>query len=326
MSVPDFVIGREDFSRRLSEELGKKFAYDCSYRAFRHEYHPDGEPAPRIKAEYKEMEGAHVVLVLRGSQLPIPNRVSRNLHNFSRHIDNLKYVFGAKDVDVLMPYYWLGRQDKNPKTDTDRKVRKIDHGRDVGYEWLARDFKAHGANRIITFNPHFNREAREPFKVCDIEVAPLSGIPALARYVRELYEDGLISEDAILTGPDFGSSPLLEEFAAIFGKKFELFEKNRMGGEHVKASKKTDMYGRDVIIIDDLISTLGTIEEAVRNMHNVGNIDCFGVHGVFPESGFNRVKSLRRNVRWFAVTDTIDTDYSEATVMPEVVEFYKQNS
>ena len=316
MSKPDFVIGREEFSRRLAEELG------CKYREFRHEYHPDGEPAPRIKADYDEIENKHVVLVLRGYQMPDYTRVSRNLHNFSRHIGNLAYVFKAKKVDVLMPYFWLARQDKNPKEDTDPLARERDWGRDVGYEWLARDFKAQGANRIITFNPHFNRTSNQ-MEIAGLEIVPLSGIPALGRYSMKLYKEGLLSDDCFIAGPDFGSSPLLEEFASLVGKKFKLLEKKRVDNDRVASKCNIDIKGKDVLILDDIFSTLSTIETAINCLENYGNIDCLAVHGVFPEAGFARSKRLKNVVRRFVTTDTIDCDYTRASVIPEIVEFYK---
>ena len=317
--MPDFVIGREEFSRRLAEDLS------CRYREFRHEYHPDGEPAPRIRASYEDIEGSHVVLVLRGSQLPAYVRVSRNLHNFSRHIGNLSYVFKAKKVDVLMPYFWLGRQDKNPKEHDDPLTKERDRGRDVGYEWLARDAKAQGANRIITFNPHFRRE-KGRFEISGLEIVSLSGVPALARYAEQLSAEGLISKDSLLTGPDFSASPLQEEFLEFVKMDLRLLEKKRVDGDFVKIADRIDAGGRDVLILDDIFSTLSTVETAVNSIDNMRNIDCFAVHGVFPEEGFAKSKSLRGKVRRFVTTDTVDCDYSRASVIPEIVEFYKKNT
>ncbi len=316
---PDIVIGREDFSKRLSEEIG------CRYRAFRHEYHPDGEPCPRILAEYTELEGMKVVLVLRGSQLPEKDKVSRNLHNFSRHIGNIKYVYEAKHLDVLMPYFWLGRQDKNPKKDEDPHVRWNDQGRDVGYEWLVRDFKAQGADRIITFNPHFHREGKEPFYVEGLEIVPLSGVPALARYTKKLYSEELISKDSLLTGPDFGSGSLIEEFAKLVGNDFKILEKGRLDVDQVETKYKIDADGKDIIILDDIFSTLGTIEAAIESIENKGYVYCLAVHGVLPMKGFEKTKDMKRDVRMFVTTDTIDTDYSHTSVIPEIVDFYKRN-
>lgn len=312
--MPDFVIGRDNFSTMLAEKL------DCKYRPFRHEYHPDGEPAHKILADYEELGGKHVVLVLRGSQLPDYTRVSRNLHNFSRHIGNLRYIFNVKKLDVLMPYYWMSRQDKNPRTDKDPLVRERDQGRDVGYKWLARDFKAQGADKILTFNPHFQRE-RGIFDVEGIEVVSLSGVPALARYVDRLYQNGLISRDSNITGPDFGSSPLLEEFAGLVNRDFKIIEKKRLDETHTE-SEEIDAGGNDVILIDDIFSTVGTMGTAIDNIKNPGYIDCFAVHAVLPKEGFDRLSRLKGKVRRFAATDTIDSDYSKASVIPEVVDFY----
>jgi phosphoribosylpyrophosphate synthetase len=318
--MPDFVVGREDFSRRLAEELG------CKYRAFRHEYHPDGEPAHRILAEYDELDGKHVVLVLRGSQLPDYTRVSRNLHNFSRHVDNLRYTFGVEKLDVLMPYFWLGRQDKNPRTDGNPLIRERDKGRDVGYKWLLRDMKAHGADRLLTFNPHFHREPGtfEEERIC---IVALSGAQALARYANKLYNDGLISDGCIITGPDFGSGPLVKEFAKLVKRESKMLEKNRLDESTTEPrGNGIDAEGRDILLLDDIFSTLVTIENAAGSVRNPGYIDCFAVHPVLPMEGFERSKALKKRVRRFVGTDSIDSDYSRASVIPEVVEFYKSDA
>ena len=316
----DFVIGREDFSRRLSEELG------CKYRAFRHQYHPDGEPTPRILADYGEIDGKHLVLVLRGKEIPDYTRVSRNLHNFSRHIDNLKYVFRAGAVDVLMPYCWLARSDKNPRTDADPLVRERDQGCDVGYEWLARDFKAHGANRIITFNPHFNRGKLGSFKVEGIEFIALSGIPALVRYAKRLYDDRLLKDDLLVVGPDFKSNHLVEDFVNGFGGTSKILDKSRLSPDYSEGGKeKVDARGRGVIILDDIFSTGGTVENTVDRIENSSGKSCFVIHGVFPESGFQRAQSLvKGKLRRIVATDTIESSYSASSVIPEVVEFYRK--
>ena len=84
-----------------------------------------------------------------------------------------------------------------------------------------------------------------------------------------------------------------------------------------------DIKGQDVLILDDIFATLSTIETAINCLENCGHIDCFAVHGVFPEAGFARSKRLNNVVRRFVTTDTIDCDYTRASVIPEIVEFYK---
>lgn len=318
----DFVIGRENFSRRLAEDLG------CRYREFKHEYHPDGDPKPRIAATYDEIGGKHVVLVLRGQQLPDYTRVSRNLHNFSRHIGNLAHVFEANRVDVLLPYYWLGRSDKNPKTDTDPLIRERDAGCDVGFEWLARDFKTQGASRIITFNPHFRRNGYGSFEVEGMECIALSGIPALVRYTEKLYREGLIGKDVNVVGPDGNSNSLVEEFTSKFGKNGGILPKKRMQGDYVQREGKEvlDAEGSEVIVLDDIFSTGNTNESAADRIINSKGIDCFSIHGVFPDEGFRRAANLTKGrFRRIVATDTIESDYSKASVIPEVVGFYTKD-
>jgi len=376
----DFVVGRDDFSRMLSEGLG------CKYRPFDHDYHPDGEPCPIIKADYNDIKGSHVVLVLRGEQLPDYTRVSRNLHNFSRHTGNLAYIFEAGQVDVLMPYCWLGRSDKNPKTDEDALVRERDQGRDVGYMWLARAFKAQGANRIITFNPHFRRDKKGPFLVkwnphltdrengiidrlrnngdadallrqiptdyrqnaenlikmyldCvdelleemnSMEFVGLSGVPALARHSKKLYDQEVLGNNLTVMGPDLSSSSLAEELSAELDTEFGgVINKKRMGGDYVRRDdKKIDVDGSEVLMVDDIYATGGTSETGRDNIVGDSGVDFLAVHGVFPEEGLKRAASLLKGkFRRIVTTDTIHSKHSKytASVIPEIVKFYEEN-
>ncbi|MDI6720750.1 MAG: phosphoribosyltransferase family protein [Candidatus Aenigmarchaeota archaeon] len=322
--MPDFVIGREDFSRSLAQELG------CEYREFRHLYYLDGEPNPKISAKYEEIGGRDVILVLRGSQRSEYNKVARNLHNFERHIGNLHRVFRAGSIDVIMPYFWLGRQDHNPRTDSDPNVRERDYGKDIGYESLAITFKAQGAHRIITITPHFYRQ-KGTIKAADIiDVISLSGTSALARYAKELIDEGSLSRDALLIGPDLNSNLILSEFSGLMRHEmntdsFKTNDKKRLDDQSVRHNKKINTEGRDVLIVDDIISTAGTLESEIDNLENHGYVDCFAIHGVLPEKGHDRTKAmLGKKVRRFITTDTVDCDYSRASVIPEIVEFYRK--
>ena len=221
-------------------------------------------------------------------------------------------------------------------------------GSTIGCEYLARDLKAHGASRVITFNPHFWRtdedvadkgaiehQQRGTIRVSvlhnygaiknadgvvreGIDLYSMSGVPALARSARERQYNR-----PLIVGPDLSATPLGIEFAHLLGMDGVSLPKTRVNGEEVNHSASFDAEGRDVLVIDDAISTMGTIGSCLDNIRNAGHIDVNGVHGVFPEKGHERAKEWGgRKIRRIVTTDTIENDYGTASVLPDLAEFF----
>ena len=165
------MVGNDGFGRCLAECLR------CGFGVFVEEYYGDGEPCPRVLVDYGEVEGKCVAVVAR---LRFPAKfsdVARYLHNFLRVVSNLsdEELFNAECVDVILPYFVLGRQDHNPRTDPSRLVRVRDRGKDVGYRSLIKMSKGCGAGRVVTFNPHFH-VLEGCVKVLGLDVVSLSGV------------------------------------------------------------------------------------------------------------------------------------------------------
>jgi len=320
---PDYVIGEDSFSAKLAESLGSR------HRLVRHEYYPDGEPSPRILADYGELEGKHVVFVHRVSQLPNRDKICRGLHNAERIVGNLKYMFNANEIDVLMPYYLFSRQDKDARSSNDLMVRERDHGKDIGYEFVARALKAQGAERIITLTPHFHRGIDGEYDVigvCGIDVVCICGVNALARYAKGLIEDGRMNEKGLIIAPDEHSYGLAKKFADKIEAdyKIEIMEKKRIDGKHVLRNGIVDMHKNDIVVIDDILSTLGTVETLIESVRNTNDVDIFAIHGVFPEEGLRRATSLVSSgkARRIVTTDSIDNDYARASILPDIKGLY----
>ena len=297
------------------------------YKNVRHEYYPDGEPAPRIMADYDDLKGKRVALVIRSKQLPTRDSVCRLLHNAERETGNLSRLYGA-EVDIIMPYYLLGRQDKDPRTSDDPMVRERDKGKDIGYEFIARSFKAHGANRIITITPHFHRD-RYNYDVIEIEgleIVCISGVNALARYARELIERDMLNEDALIIAPDEHAYGMAERFRSMVGENFtiEIMEKKRISGDKVTRRSGIECGGKEVVIIDDILSTMGTIKTLLSRLNGARHVDIFAVHGVLPEEGLRRARGMisSESARRIITTDTVDNDYARASIIPDIAKLY----
>jgi len=335
----DVVLGKNTDS--FGSELARKIGAD--YADFRTGYYPDGENRPRIMASYDDLRGKEVLVVYRREQRSTRDEVARYRANFLDVVTTLSddELFGASGVNVLMPYFLNGRQDHNPKTDDSEEVRMKDAGKGVGYRNLARQFRGAGASRMLTINPHFYRGKEGVYRVnwkqngCDnpddphnhINVVCLSAIPALAKYAKDR-----IPEGAVVVSTDGGAGSMVREFGELVGREVLVFDdKERLDGIHVKhVGPDYDLEGRDVTVLDDIFTTLGTLRGRLKKLINPGIVDVLGIHAVLPAmtsaGGFDTIQEMTRpggQLRSFVCTDTIRSDWEEVSVVDRLAEYLK---
>ena len=313
MGVVDFVVGNDGFGRGLAECL------KCGFGVFVEEYYGDGEPCPRVLVDYGEIEGKCVAVVAR---LRFPaefSDVARYLHNFLRVVSSLsdEELFNAECVDVILPYFVLGRQDRNPRTDPSRLVRVRDGGKDVGYKSLIKMFKGCGAGRVVTFNPHFHvLEGR--MKVLGLDVVSLSGVRVLGGYFRSK-----LGGDAVVLGRDEKAGRLAKQLAEQLNLKSYYFEKRRISEREVEYRGRFDAKGRDVLIVDDLTTGMGIVE-FMKRVLNPGNVYFGVIHATLTLERYRVLKKVLKSgeIREFVATNTTVSPFSKINVIRELVKFY----
>ncbi|UCD02865.1 MAG: hypothetical protein JSV63_03740 [Candidatus Aenigmatarchaeota archaeon] len=327
---PDIVLTNDDiFGYMLAEALDTKIA------PFRREYHPDGAPAPRIDlnhtlTDYTDFKQRKILTSYRRRQLPDRDAVARHLTNYPRIIYNLTNpdTFDAEQVDVLWPYWINARADHNPKHDKDPSVRRRDAGRGMEYLFDALMFKAAGANRLLTFHPHFHREPGV-IDVEGLEVVCLDAVPSMVRYARD--EIG-ISDDCLVLNPDMkpakeGKYDIALEFARTADLEIDHLTKQRLDSDATDTKGYIDAQGRDAAIVDDIFATFATVKGSVQNIHNVNRIYVIGVHPVLPRDGHSTARALISSDEYPVVdvvgTHTVDSDFSRIPVHDEVRKFYR---
>jgi len=332
-SRPDIVLGNDILGMMISDALVHGVMVP-----FRREYHPDGSPIPMVDMKYtlnnyEDFEGKHILTVYRRHMLPSRDDVARHLTNYPRLVANLTNTetFNVRQVDVVYPYWICGRQDHNPRTDPDEDMRRREKGRGIEYENDATFFKAAGARRILTFHPHFHRM----YGVTDvkgIEVACLDAVPAMVEYARN--EFGIGDGDWLVVNPDLKPTRKGYDIALAFARYAELpsdhLEMARaQGSEKIIQGDDVDAKGRNVLIVDDIGSTFGTMETAIRHIEHPGRVYAEVVHATMPHEGLNRLRSMLRDsdcpLKGVAATHTIDSDISVIPIHNEVTEFYTGN-
>ncbi len=271
-------------AERISRELGNApFAIPFTKRF------PDGEMYVRVGGR---LEGEDVVIVQS-------TRTDQDLVELLLLEEAVREA-GAKRVFVVVPYFGYARQD-----------RRFFPGEPVSARAFCRHVEL-DADAVITVDlhspqtlSHFSKPAYEA-----------SGIPAIARLLRERPVDLLVS-------PDRGGIERVRRMAQILDKPWFAFEKKRLDSEHVELSLPADLdlpiQGKHAVIVDDVISTGGTIVEAAKLLkkQQVGAISAACTHGLFLRDAFERIKAVADEV--FS-TDTLGNPAEKASVAPDIAQ------
>jgi ribose-phosphate pyrophosphokinase len=271
-------------AERISRELGNApFAIPFTKRF------PDGEMYVRVGGR---LEGEDVVVVQS-------TRTDQDLVELLLLEDAVREA-GARRVFVVVPYFGYARQD-----------RRFFPGEPVSARTFCRHVEL-DADGVVTVDLH-SAQTLSHFTKPAFEA---SGIPAIARLLRERPVDLLVS-------PDRGGVDRARRMAQLLEKPWFALEKKRIDSEHVELFLPDQLdaaiEGKHVVVIDDVISTGGTIVEAAKLLkkHQVGAISAACTHGLFLRDAFERIKAVTDEV--FS-TDTLGNPAEKASVAPDIAQ------
>ena len=172
-------------------------------------------------------------------------------------IDALKRASAHRIVAVI-PYYGYSRQDRKDK------------GRvPITAKLVANLLETAGASRVVTLDLH----AEQVQGFFDIPVDNLYARPVLAEGVQRLG-----AENPVVVTPDIGSIKLARLLAKEIHAGFAIVDKRRMSATDVETNAVIgDVQGRDVILVDDICSTGGTLKNAALACKEAGARRIFAV-------------------------------------------------
>jgi ribose-phosphate pyrophosphokinase len=160
---------------------------------------------------------------------------------------------GAGRLTAVVPYFGYARQDR-------RSGR-----RPLGARVAASALSTGGFDRIMLIDAH--TPAIEGF--FEIPIDHLTAVPLLARATAPA-----IREKSVVVAPDLGAVKLAREYARILRTPMAFVHKSRLDGEEVEAHGVIgDVHGRHPIVVDDMLSTGGTIEAAVGALREAGALE-----------------------------------------------------
>ena len=243
----------------------------------------DGEIAVEIS---ESVRGCDVFIIQ-----PTCAPVNDNLMELLIMIDALRRA-SAQRITAVIPYYGYARQD--------RKTKPRDP---ISAKLVANLISAAGADRLIVMDLH-NRAIQGFF---DIPVDHLPGVPLLAEYYKNLD-----NKDLIVVSPDVGGVVRARNLAKSLGVDLAIIDKRREQANKAEVMNVIgDIKDKNVIMIDDMIDTAGTITKGAKALKNMGVKEIYAccTHPVFSPPAMERLEESV--ISEVLVTNTIPIDYQK---------------
>ncbi len=220
-----------DLAKKIAKNLNAKFI-STELRVF-----PDGES----KITFNEKPGKGTIIVVQSTYPPVDTNLLQALSLISKA---KKY---SQDVIAVVPYLGYARQD-----------REFLSGEIITIETISELFKAAGAKKIIVVDVH----SVLGLGLFKIKTLNISAVSELVNYFKKIK---LVNP--LVISPDLGGTERARKFAKLLGTDFVALEKQRdrkTGEVKIKSSNMDQISNRDLIIVDDMISTGGSIIKATQ--------------------------------------------------------------
>jgi len=271
------------FTGNANPELAAKIALYLKLKisGSRVARYPEGEVAVEIK---EHVRGADVFLI-QGTSPPS----NENMMELLIMIDALKRA-SASRICAVIPYYGYGRQD-----------RKNRPGVPITAKLIANLITAAGADRVLTIDLH----AAQIQGFFDIPVDHLYAAPVLIKALKRIFPVAKRKQMTIVS-PDVGGIKIADHFARDFRCPLAIVDKRRMGDSKTVARNVIgDVKDRNILIVDDLISTGTSLANAARILQKKGAKDVHAVvtHPVLPGKAVENINQSPIKTLW--VSDTI---------------------
>jgi len=194
----------------------------------------------------------------------------------------------ANTVTAVIPYFGYGRQDRK---DTPRVP--------ISSRVMVDLITATGADRIITMDLH------------STQIQGFATIPFDHLYSRMVLQDainrlGLDPKNSVVLAPDIGSARMSQAYAKRLGMHFALIDKRRYAPNKAQVMHLIgDLKDKDVLIIDDMIDTAGTIVNATDEAKENGakSVIAVATHALLSVPAIDRIQKSK--IEKLVVTDTV---------------------
>jgi len=238
---------------------------------------PDGEKHIRLESDVRGRD----VYIIQSTCPP----VDENLMELLIFLDCVRRASAAR-ITAVIPYFGYARQDRK------------DAGRvPVTAKLTANIITSAGADRVLALDMH----AKQLQGFFDIPLDHLTAEPVLVKYLSQKR-----IPDLTVVAPDVGNMKTASSYASALGAELAIIHKRRLTGQEVHCEEIIgSIEGRNVVMVDDMISTAGTITGAAKMAKERGckNVVVGATHGVFSGPAIERLTEAP--IDEVFVTDTI---------------------
>ncbi len=272
--IPSAKIFAVRSSKLLAEKMAK--AYGQPMGKIEITEFSDGEFQPSFE---ETVRGGRVFLI--GSTM----QPDQNLIELLLMIDAAKRA-SAKHITAVMPYFGWARQDRKDKPRVP-----------VGARMVANLLEAAGATRIMTMDLHAD-QIQGFFSV------PVDHLFASSLFVPHI--KALNFDDLTIASPDMGGSKRANNYAKWLESEVVICYKQRKKANVIdKMTVIGNVENRNVILIDDMIDTAGTLTKAADMLMDQGakSVRAYCTHGVLSGKAFERIENSKLDE--LVITDTI---------------------
>jgi ribose-phosphate pyrophosphokinase len=189
-------------------------------------------------------------------------------------------------LTAVIPYFCYARQDRKDQSRVPITAKLV-----------ANLITAAGADRVLALDLHANQIQG----FFDIPVDHLYAAPIM---IKHLKNQGL--KDLVIVSPDAGSIKMTRAFAEALGVELAIVDKRRVDGLNAQAYNVIgNVQGKNVVLVDDIIATAGSLVEASKILKASGARDIYAMatHGVLSGPAFERLENS--DINKVFITDSI---------------------
>jgi ribose-phosphate pyrophosphokinase len=275
------------FSGRATSYLAELIAnaYGERLGEVNYQQFSDGEMSPYIQESVR----GHEVFLIQSTFPP-----SDNLMELLLMVDAARRA-SASSVNVVIPYFGYARQDRKDKP----RVA-------IAAKLHANLISAAGATRIMTCDLH----ADQIQGFFDIPVDHLDGAYIFVPYLKALHLDNIM-----FASPDVGGIKRARSFAKFFDAELAVCDKYRKEANKIESMRLIgEVEGKDVVLVDDLVDTAGTICKAAALLKEKGarSVRAVCTHAVLSGKAYENLENSVLDE--IAVSDTIPLRKSSSKI------------
>jgi len=269
---PKVTIFSGNSNHALANKIATKYGIELGKVTF--SKFSDGEFQP----SFEQIIRGHDIFIIQSTFSP-----TDNIFELLMMVDAAKRA-SARKVVVIIPYFGFARQDRKDKPRVP-----------IGAKLMANLLTAAGVDRVVSMDLHAD-QIQGFFDV------PFDHMYASSIFVP--YLQGLNLENLIMASPDTGGAKRAAAYAKFLNTDLVICFKQRSGANKIGSMVVIgDVKGKDVVLVDDIIDTAGTIKKAADLMMEQGanSVRAMATHAVLSGNAY-------KNIRESALSELILTD------------------